>query len=64
MRYVRKPTMRGYIEDDTYPAQTPMLPSLHVEGAAEVDTGLVWADGSTIYRVSPPIGFGRNDEWY
>jgi len=25
---------------------------------------LVWADGSTIYRVSPPIGFGRNDEWY
>lgn len=28
-----------------------------------VNTGLLDADGNAIFRVQPPIGFGRDEEW-
>jgi hypothetical protein len=40
-----------------------MNPSISVDGAREVDTGLINADGDSIWRVQPPIGFGRDEEW-
>jgi hypothetical protein len=38
-------------------------PDLSVPGPKEVDTGLVTATGSPIYRTQPPIGFGRDSDW-
>jgi hypothetical protein len=35
---------------------------LHVDGAKEVDTGLVDLHGHKIMRTQPPIGFGRESE--
>lgn len=37
--------------------------SLTVDDRVEVDTGLVSADGHRIYRIQPPVGFGRDEEW-
>lgn len=59
-RYVRRP--RAWIEDETY-GDAPMIPDITVDGPTDVDTGLVWNDGTAIYRTALPIGFGRDDEW-
>ncbi len=60
MRYVRRP--RVYIEDETYD-DASLLPDIHVPEAADIDTGLVWSDGTPIIRTANPVGFGRDDEW-
>lgn len=39
-----------------------LIPDLTVDGAKEIDTGLVTARGEPICRVAPPIGFGRDHE--
>lgn len=52
----------GWIEDETFGAE-PSAPSVEVDGPCEINTGLVTASGEAIYRVAPPIGFGRDDEW-
>lgn len=41
----------------------PLLPSLYVDEPSLTDTGLIDTDGYTIYRIPPPIGFGRDEEW-
>ena len=38
-------------------------PDLRVDEGKHVDTGLVTADEQPIYRVGPPIGFGRDEDW-
>lgn len=48
---------------DWFDDDRPMIPNLEVDDAKEVNTGLVSAKGDPIYRVAPPVGFGRNDEW-
>jgi hypothetical protein len=65
-RYVRGPVRtvsRGWIEDPTFPEDAAMIPSLEVDGHECVETGLLWADGSTIMRAPNPLGFGRDGEW-
>ena len=41
----------------------PLVPSLEVDDAAEVDTGLVTATGEKIMRIANPLGFGRDEDW-
>lgn len=64
MRYVTRPRASGpranYLAGmDDY----SFVPHLTVDGPAEVDTGLIDPQGNPIYRLPPPIGFGRGDEW-
>lgn len=62
MRYVRahKPL---YVETPLWDdQQNPLVPCLTVDGEKCVDTGLLFADGSPVMRVSDPIGFGREHE--
>lgn len=59
MRYVTK---AAYIETPMRSADWKTRhPDLSVEGRKEVDTGLVDKDGNPIYRLPPPIGFGRGE---
>lgn len=62
-RYTTQRRTRSWIEDEDawdYPTWE------HVPSVIDhepVDTGLLDADGSTIWRLPNPIGFGRDDEW-
>jgi hypothetical protein len=63
VRYVRaaKPL---YVETPLFADQkNPLVPHLSVAERGAVDTGLVFADGSRIYRAPNPIGFGRDEDW-
>jgi hypothetical protein len=60
-RYIAEPVGRQPTADWSDPY--PLIPDLSVEGPKRVDTGLVNDKGDPIYRLPPPIGFGRNDEW-
>jgi hypothetical protein len=63
-RYVRAPSKpRAWIEDPVSYDDAPMIPNLEVDGHECVETGLLWADGSTIMRAPNPLGFGRDEEW-
>lgn len=62
-RYLSRPHSGGWIEDDSYDGDEPFRPALDVEGARDVNTGLVTSTGEPIYRVPPPIGFGRLEDW-
>jgi hypothetical protein len=63
-RYVRRPpTARLYVEDHIFPDESPMLPSVSVDDHEPVNTGLLWEDGSPVWRAPNPIGFGRDGEW-
>lgn len=63
MRYVTRAAKPLYVETPLWDDVEPHRPHLDVDGAKEVDTGLVSAGGDPIYRVAPPIGFGRDGEW-
>lgn len=62
-RYVTRARPLSRVRADWYDDDSPFIPALEVEGPKEVDTGLVSAKGEPIFRVQPPIGFGRNEEW-
>jgi hypothetical protein len=62
-RYVTRASSPFYVETPLWPEQCHSLtPDLHVDGRKEVDTGLVSASGDKIFRLAPPIGFGRDGE--
>lgn len=63
MRYVRRPHAGGWIEDETYPADAPLIADIRVSEHEATDTGLIWSDGSPIYRIPNPMGFGKDEEW-
>lgn len=60
-RYFSKP--RAWVADDLYDEDAPMIPALTVSDHEATDTGLLDADGNTIWRAANPIGFGRDGEW-
>jgi hypothetical protein len=60
-RYFTKP--RTWIEDDLWDDEGPLIPSLTVSDHEPSDTGLLDANGDTIWRAPNPIGFGRDGEW-
>lgn len=63
-RYVTRATKPLYVETPLWEDQRQGLtPDLSVDGEKEVDTGLVDPRGQAIYRMPPPVGFGRDDEW-
>lgn len=64
-RYVTRAAKPLYVETPLWPDQVDKThcPHLDVDGAKEVDTGLLSATGEPIYRLPPPIGFGRDEEW-
>lgn len=63
-RYVTRAHYKPvYIETPLWESDRESLkPDLSVDGAKEVDTGLVSASGQPIMRVADPIGFGRESE--
>jgi hypothetical protein len=63
-RYVIRAHKPLYVETPLWDDQREgMRPEITVDGEKEVDTGLVTARGEPIYRLPPPIGFGRHEEW-
>lgn len=62
MRYVTRAGKPLFIETPLWGGDEPLHPSLSVDGAKEVDTGLIDGSGNAIYRLQEPIGFGRDNE--
>jgi len=63
-RYVTRATKPLYVETPLWDDQRdPLVPCLSVDGEKQVDTGLIDASGYPIFRLPPPIGFGRDEEW-
>lgn len=61
-RYVTRPVARGFVETPLFDDQREGgRPELTVDGAKEIDTGLVDAHGQMIMRLQEPIGFGARD---
>ena len=54
---------RAVIRADWFNDDSPLCPSLYVDDNVTIDTGLLWADGETIWREPNPLGFGRDGEW-
>lgn len=64
MRYVTRASKPLYVETPLWDEQREGLRAdVTVDDAKEVDTGLVTATGKPIYRLPPPIGFGRDADW-
>lgn len=59
-RYATRP--RAEADCDGW-SMGPLLDSVTVSDHEAIDTGLLDADGNTIWRMPNPIGFGRDDEW-
>jgi len=58
-RYCRQqPSSRLFVEDAIFDGERPGLPDIQVASHAACDTGLLWPDGSIIWRAPNPIGFG------
>ena len=60
-RYYTRAVKAFWVEDDFY--EVSDSPSLTVDDHEPVDTGLLDADGNTIWRAPNPIGFGKDEEW-
>lgn len=60
-RYFAKPA-RSF-DDDEYWPEPSLITSIDVCDHVAVDTGLLDADGNSIFRAPNPVGFGRDDEW-
>lgn len=52
-----------YVETPLWSDMEPRCSDLHVGGEKRVSTGLVDARENPIFRLDPPIGFGRDSEW-
>jgi hypothetical protein len=56
-----KATKSFYVEDEVW--TSAMIPSLTVTDHEATDTGLLDANGDSIWRAANPMGFGKDDEW-
>lgn len=62
--FAKRPRSEGWAGDDLYDDERGSLqPDITVDDHVAVDTGLIDADGNSIFRAPNPIGFGRDDEW-
>lgn len=64
MKYVTRADRPLFVEmplweDDRH----GLTPDLSVDGEKRVNTGLVSKRGEPIYRLPPPVGFGRDGDW-
>jgi hypothetical protein len=62
-RYVVRAAKPLFIETPLWDDAHRSAPSLTVDDAKTVKTGLVDLYGNDIMRVAPPVGFGRDEEW-
>jgi len=60
-RYFTRKRPTQWIADDLGPEYAPMIPSLSVSEHEATDTGLLDADGNTIWREPNPMGFVWSD---
>lgn len=58
-RYFARPRA----DDEYWEDAAPLITSVEVCGHVAVDTGLLDADGNSIFRAPNPVGFGKDDEW-
>lgn len=56
-------TKRPRADDECWEPMTPLLTSIEVCDHEATDTGLLDADGNTVWRAPLPVGFGRDEEW-
>ncbi len=56
-------TKRPRADDEYWEPMSPLLTSIEVCDHEATDTGLLDADGSSIFRAPNPIGFGRDEDW-
>lgn len=62
-RYVTRANKPLFVETPLWDDQRGgMMPELSVDGAKEVNTGLVSASGDPIMRLQDPVGFGRDQD--
>jgi len=59
-RYIVRAAKPLFVETPLWDDCEPMKPHLTVDGSKEIDTGIVTDKGDPIFRVQPPIGFGRD----
>lgn len=52
----------GWVEDETYSPDTGPLPTITVPEHEATDTGLLTANGDSIWRAPNPMGFGKDNE--
>jgi hypothetical protein len=53
----------GSDDEEEWYEQYPVLHVPFVDDAVLQPTGLLDSDGVPLWRVPPPIGFGRDTEW-
>lgn len=64
MRYAVRAEKPLYVETPLWADDKHGLrPDLSVDAGKEVNTGLVDHRGRAIYRLPPPVGFGRDSDW-
>lgn len=62
--FVKRPRAEGWCGDDLFDDERGgFAPSITVDEHVAVDTGIMDADGNSIWRAPNPVGFGRDDEW-
>lgn len=54
--------VKAWAQDDYY-VEYPMINIPLVDDMILQPTGLLDVDGTPLWRMPPPIGFGRDDEW-
>lgn len=62
--FSKRPSSEGWCGDDLFDDERGgFVPSISVDEHVATDTGLLDADGNTIWRAPNPLGFGRDEEW-
>ena len=59
--FTTKASKAAVFSDEIYSG--PMLNTVTVSDHEATDTGLLDADGDTIWRAPNPMGFCKDDEW-
>jgi len=62
-KYISKNVRSAITDDGDYFDDYPMINVPFVDDMILQPTGLLDADGTPLWRLPPPIGFGRDDEW-
>lgn len=62
--FVKRPRAEGWCGDDLFDDERGgFTPSITVDEHVAIDTGIMDADGNSIWRAPNPVGFGRDEEW-
>jgi hypothetical protein len=62
--FSKRQRAEGWVGDDLFDDERGgQRPDITVDDHVAIDTGLLDADGNSIWRTPNPVGFGRDDEW-